>query len=407
MNKQKEVLFNNLLKSFRDLNISSKLFNITSRQSKYRLNNILLENIVINIKYLTKAIFLKEKIKIKSIFREAIETEKEVNSSRSSGLLLFFRNNLSMLGFYITYLVIDDIRKNEKPTTIFQWGSYLPLQRFMKKYFEKNNIKVIHSEFGMLPGTIIFEDNYINSFSLMNNKIYYNSLVVDKYDLKFAENSIEKIRNNQLSNKDYSKKLDASKSQFNFDSFSKVVFIAGIVEIPGGLKPYHLDPNPNFSPLFKSNQEIVDYIDKVALELNYLVLYKEHPLVRSYPKQQVSSKGLKCTRIIDKSVDIYSILDISDVTITIGSSVSYLSMILNLPCINLGKNSASSKDIFMEVNSIEELKTMLVNSFYIENSETNFIKYIAKELKYHMFYLDGNDKYYDYKIEQLINKTIT
>ena len=111
MNEQKEFLFTNLLEKFAKLNISSKLYNITSRKSKYRLNNFFLDNIILNPKYFIRAIFLREKIIVKDVFSDAIETEIEVNSSRGSGLILLLKNSLSIFGFYISYLVIDDIRK--------------------------------------------------------------------------------------------------------------------------------------------------------------------------------------------------------------------------------------------------------------------------------------------------------
>ena len=406
MNKQKEFLFTNLLEKFAKLNISSKLYNITSRKSKYRLNNFFLDNIILNPKYFIRAIFLREKIIVKDVFSDAIETEIEVNSSRGSGLILLLKNSLSIFGFYISYLVIDDIRKNENPTSIIQWGSYLPLQRLIKKYFETHNIKVVHSEFGMMPGTIVFEDNYINSFSIMNNQIFYNSLEIEKIDIEYAEDRIKEIKNSQISNKKYAKKLKTSELLLDISDYDKVIFVAGIIEIPGGLKPNHLDPNPIFSPLFNSNQELVKFIDQIALELNFLVLYKEHPLVRNYPKQKVSSKELLRTTIIDESIDIYSLLNISDISITMGSSVSYLSLILNIPCVNLGKNSASNKGIFIEASSIHDLKTILRKPMDLEKKQINFTKYIAKELKYHMFYFNKNDKYFNLKIDKLINKII-
>jgi len=329
--------------------------------------------------------------------QEIVSLEISAFSPKNHSIIGKFRERTTALILFFSGL--GQITKAFKQTrfndhdTIILWSEHMTGMRLLKKKLTKTGIKFIYSEYGELPQTIfacnlgMFHDSWPSKAIEQFNKLPLNDA-----DLEIAKTTITQIIENRTSSKSgqYSKNHEIG---FMIQTSTPVIYINGIQEHASGLLPRCSAFSKIYSPAFATNDEILTYFSALGKKNGWNILYKDHPnTCNFYPAQRISAKHREKHVKVLENVDIYEVLDISDLTISLGSKTVLLSLLSGVPVCLLGPYSISSHHLRYGLLSGQDYEANILKLISppatrrVDNEA--LLDYTARLIKYYYYSLN-------------------
>jgi hypothetical protein len=213
----------------------------------------------------------------------------------------------------------------------------------------------------------------------------FRSLPINDDDLEKAKKYTQFVVSNKLDRKPLTKEgqLDDLVKRIRTDG-RKIIFYAGQFDRYAGLMPYDENSIRFHSPNYTGTFDALAHLDQMAAGNNWTVLFKPHPgEVQELPDHL----KLKNTIFIPKA-NVFDCIYKCDVTVTILSSISYLSRLHGRPTVMLGRHQVSDKGCVYEVkgkNSAEEVINAAIKNGYSRDMEKAWQIHITQLLKYYLY----------------------
>ncbi len=282
------------------------------------------------------------------------------------------------------YSYLDTLLEKLEPVLIVAHSSMLPIHRVLDFVCSEKRIPLLYSHQGIIKGTMSVEP--VGMVGKSPVALYYDrfkKLPVEREDIDNAIKCIEYLKK-ERSNYRTQPKGDISSIRTKVKTGKKTVLLAGTMDSLSWMVPYTKETKEFYSPIFKSSLDAAIYISQICANNDWNFIYKPHGL------SPLNEEEISCLKnvIYTENVSIYDLIDISDVVVTITSSVSYLSLIAEKATIMLGYNQLRGKECAYEAYTLEEIEETIVNA--LENGFTTFQKnsfytHIAQLLKYYYY----------------------
>jgi len=295
--------------------------------------------------------------------------------------------------------------KLTKDDLIIVFGAYYPFHKLLGYLAKNAGCKLVYCEYGMLPGYITIDGGGLNaeSWPVVHNKLF-DKLKITSNDNKKAKKYIDTIKNNRISMKKYRKKG----KKIMLMQQNKI-FIVGIEPFGTGLIPRFSQISKRLSPYYASNVDLVKDVVNTYTNKNCVIIYKPHPNIHYFPNYSERKQMPENVMFVD-DLDIHDILDQSDLVITICSSVSHIALIRNIPCILVGKNALTNKGCCYELNNKDQLKSLIgraIEQGVTKEQRGNFINYVSRELKHHMYSIRNDDGLFHRNFNNMYDNLMT
>lgn len=297
---------------------------------------------------------------------------------------------------FLSYQYLNKVLDIVKPKAVVLWLKFYAFHEILFNICKERDIIVYFFEFGVLPGTYVFETigQMGESLPAINYEEFFN-LEVDKSDIIHAQKVLEYLYKNRITrwkqpSKDESV-IDGLKNRLI--SGRPVVLYAGQNDYESGVRPYGDFAKKFHSPVFESSDQAAVYLGNLAKEKNWNIIYKPHPAVLRFATQWKEYVIPDNVIIVDR-IDINDLIDISDVLVTIVSQMGYMSLIRGKPTVMLGYTQLRGKHCTYEAfsqNVIEKAINSAIQYGMTEEQSTYFTKHIAQILKYYV-YDDGEQR---------------
>ena len=102
--------------------------------------------------------------------------------------------------------------------------------------------------------------------------------------------------------------------------------------------------------------------------------------------EQCNPADLPTNTIFVEQADINDLIDLSDVIVTVVSSVSYIALIREKPVVMLGYTQLKNKECTYEAFQIDEIDSVLTQAVKEKSNDfmrQNFIRHFAQMKKYY------------------------
>ena len=129
-----------------------------------------------------------------------------------------------------------------------------------------------------------------------------------------------------------------------------VIFFVGSNERGSGIYFDESKIIKEYSPFFSGNADALNYLLELAEKDDWLLIFKPHPNETDNGiTYDIDNSRLK----VVKYDNVFDLIDISDLTITITSGISGISLIHGKPSILLGRNGLTGKGAAYELDKKE------------------------------------------------------
>lgn len=272
------------------------------------------------------------------------------------------------------------------PTGIIMWNQFHALHHIVEGIAKRNNIPIVYMEFGSLPGTFTLENlgQMGESYPSVRCEEFVKNQV-SSMELTQAEMIWGYLKSSRL-NRNVQKSVDRIEDIIvGIDKSKPIVFVAGQNDFESGIYPYTEHSKKYHSPIFKSSDESILYLSKLADKNGWNLLYKPHPIMSMLG---CVATNIPSNVIIIEDIDINDIIDFADVTITILSQTGYISVIREKPTVMLGYTQLRGKNCTYEAytkEKIEEQINKAIENGFTTSQKEAFKVHIAQMLKYYLY----------------------
>ena len=291
---------------------------------------------------------------------------------------------------YEYYCYIDYVLNIINPKLLICLDSTTVGHNVLNEMCKKKGIKTIYTHPGIIHGTISFDTTGEMGESIP--AIYSKQF----QDLKIEDLEIEKARHvkkylyESRLNRKVQPKIDYSQSINEQFKGRPTVLFAGQNDVGSHMVPYTQRSKDFHSPVFKSSTEAAICLANLCLENEWNFIYKPHPMYAPADEKDIMPHNVQYLRY----GDINTIIDCSDVVVTILSTAGYDAIIRNKPVVMLGYTQAKGKGITYEAFDKREIEEKIRDA--LENGNTyemtnNFDRHLAQCLKYYL-YDDGEER---------------
>ena len=288
---------------------------------------------------------------------------------------------------YYTYHTTKLLIENLKPSVVIVHNKLYSLHEIMIEVCREYNIRTLYFEFGALPGTFVLEEKGQMGASWVSADYdKFNALPISQNDLEAAkkvctfmkESGINRNRQIKVSIRDeIYKRIKADRP---------IILYAGQNDFDSGIVPYNEYAKQFHSPVFAGSDEAAIYLAEIAKKNDWNLIYKPHPLAVKHGR--CLEAGLPENIIWINEADINEIIDLSDVVVTILSQVGDVALIREKPTVMLGYTQLRRKGCCYEAYKLEDIEPHILEAIkqgYTEKQKRNFIRYVARSLKYYLF----------------------
>jgi len=338
---------------------------------------------------------MKELIAKKPYLQEAIQNAKSTFKNAKD-------NYVEVMMCYCYYSYLSIIEKLNASLIVI-WNEFKYIHYLFAEMCREAGVKVIFAEFGSLPGTIIFDtDGQMGESFPATHFEEFNNLPVNNIDLDKSRMIINSLKESGLNRNRQPEHSNNSELKRKLKPGRPIVLFAGQCDRDSGMIPYTEKTHKFHSPIFKSSHEAMLFLAELAKKNDWNFIYKPPPLV----KNEIKITDLPSNVIFISDININDIIDISDVVVTILSSVAYISLIRDTATVMLGYNQIRGKNCAYEAYSKEIIEDTIKEALrhgYTQDQKESFIRHVAQMVKYYL-YDDGQQK--DMEIGQSIEHGI-
>lgn len=300
---------------------------------------------------------------------------------------------------YYAYTYIFELIQKLNPKRVILWNEFYAFHIIFRGICKDMRIPVSYMEFGCIPGTICIEEQGQQGESIPSRE--FKKFRYKWIDIKEYNNSYEVLeylkhsglnRNIQPDNKISSDILKYYKAS------RKTITYFGQNDFESGMVPYTNQTYEFHSPIFQSSLECLEYLSLLAIKNDWNLIFKPHPIMVA-----LGHDNIDVEHDIISNIDINSIIDFSDLIITILSQSAYISLIREKPVLMLGYTQLRGKKCIYEAfkkSNIEKQVSKAIKYGYTIKQKIAFRKHVAQLFKYYL-YDDLTHEYYPFgkKIE--------
>ena len=280
--------------------------------------------------------------------------------------------------------------------TVVVWSEHLTGMRLLKWEALRSGARLVFSEYGELPGTTFVCDRGMFHESWpMRYQEQFCALPVSSDEIGEVQKQIQNIVNEKISSKVGQYATDVTLTALNLPKGKPVIYVNGVQSHASGLFPRCSDFSKEYSPYFGSNEEMLEYFAKLAEKHDWTILYKDHPNTCNYfSGQEIRASALGEHVKILGNIDIYDILSLSDMTVSLGSKTVFLSLLNQVPVFLMGPYSIGSNDLGCGVYSGGDSEEALVSA--IQSARCSGVDverlavYLTRMMKYYYYSMDDD-----------------
>lgn len=278
-----------------------------------------------------------------------------------------------------------------KKDIVINWGENQTGQRLIAFFAHRSGAKLITSEYGELQRTVfVSESGMFHKAWPYKKAAMFSKLPVSVQDREKAKSYLHNLFGQKISNKTYTDSLTIKEKILSFNR--PVVYVNGVELFASGLTPRILRSSHEYSPKFNSNRHLLKSVLKAAAANNWTVLYKDHPNTLAYYPLGVITDIKDDRLVILDNVDIYEVMDIADVTVTLGSKVSLLSLSCNVPVVLIGPYTMSEEQISWGLIESTDVEAAIIKALKRKGvDQEGFIDYTTRMLKYYLYELEESN----------------
>jgi len=298
---------------------------------------------------------------------------------------------------------IEAVLQQFHPKEVVVWNAFHAFHHIICNLCEKYQVKIIYMEFGNIPGTIFMEKVGQMGESLpARYPETFLQIQVTKEELCKAARIRDHLRNTGLNRNTQPEESIEEDMNRKIKKGRPVIFYAGQNDFESGLQPYNENARQFHSPVFKSSLEAAIALAGICDKNDWNFIYKPHPIMDMFSEKK--DRILPKSAIVIYKANINELIDFSDVTITILSTVCYTSLIRGKATLMLGYTQLKDKGCTyqaFQMNQIESTLKLALRSGFTQTQETAFIKHISQLLKYNSYYdLKERDLIYGKSLEK-------
>ncbi len=288
---------------------------------------------------------------------------------------------------YYTYQYLYTLFAIYKPCGAIMWNKYRTAYSIMNYVCMQTDTKPFYMEFGAVPGTfsVDAEGQMGESFPATHSE-YFKQLPLNESEKKKNEDVMRFLKESRLNRNLQPISSEKERLLKLISNGKKTVFYAGQNDYESGLFPYTENTKKYHSPLFKTSDQACRFLACVCEKNNWNLIYKPHPIMVKSGKCREAD--LPKNIIYVSNIDINDVIDISDVTVTILSQTSYLSLIREKPVVMLGYTQLKGKGCTYEAyvkESIEDKISEALKKGYMSEQKENFYQHMAQLNKYYVY----------------------
>lgn len=270
-----------------------------------------------------------------------------------------------------------------KPREVILWNAFYAFHFIIRNVCREENVPVRYMEFGNIPGTIIVEDigQMGESWPAQRPEEFMN-IQVEKGEYDRAERMIKQLRESGLNRNVQPHNDMVEKVRKGLMEGRPVVLYAGQNDNASGMQPYTENTQRFHSPIFRTSDEGAIYLAELCKRQGWNFIYKPHPMMYAHSQKQL----LPPSAIVVNDVNINELIDISDVVVTILSTVSYIALIRETPVVMLGYTQLRGKRCTYEAferKDIEGRLRMALESRFSEGMKNYFLIHLGQLNRYY------------------------
>ena len=291
--------------------------------------------------------------------------------------------NYEFMVCYYADRIVRKIIECWKPSQVILWNAFYAFHFIIRNICAEKRISVRFMEFGNIPGTIIVEKlgQMGESWPARHPQEFVKISVSDK-ERADAEKLIRRLRRNGLNRNTQPQNGILPEIAKRLKSGRPVVFYAGQNDNASGMQPYTENTQKFHSPIFRTSDEAAVFLAKVCErnDLNYI--YKPHPMMAGNCDSSVLPKSV----IFVEEADINGLIDMSDVVVTILSTVSYVALIRQKPVVMLGYTQLKKQGCVYEAFDVRDIERVLLDAIknrLNEDMRHGFIAHIARMRRFY------------------------
>lgn len=240
---------------------------------------------------------------------------------------------------------------------------------------------------GAIPGTISLEKQGMMAESEFLGKKIHNLLWNSQTKILLDKISMLKLDRKQKSSPHSIRQVSSFVKKMN----AKLIFFAGSNDWQSGVLPFDSKNAKKHSPFFKDSLDGLKYLLSFAEKYNFFVVYKPHPNIFPSYIQEIDDSS-RCFYLRD--VDAVECVLLSDLVVTICSSISYIALANKTPVFLIGRNQLSSTGAIYELDDYNDFESKLKQSLscYDFSSKLKmFNEHVTYLLKYSLFPYDASN----------------
>jgi Capsule polysaccharide export protein len=270
-----------------------------------------------------------------------------------------------------------------KPSQVILWNAFYGFHMIVRSVCLEEGIPIKYMEFGNIPGTIIVEElGQMGESWPARYPQEFMEIPVSGKEYEDAELLVQELQKSRLNRNEQPRNNVLSAIKSKLKKGRPIVFFAGQNDNASGMQPYTENTWKFHSPIFKSSDEAAVFLAEVCERNEWNYIYKPHPMMTGTCDNAI----IPASTIFVEDADIHDLIDLSDVVVTILSTVSYSALIRKKPVVMLGYTQLKGKGCTFEAFEKEyiekEISAGLVNNTD-EHMYQSFIKHVAQLNRYY------------------------
>lgn len=285
---------------------------------------------------------------------------------------------------YYAYKYIFELIQKLNPKRVILWNEFYAFHIIFRGICKEMGITVSYMEFGCIPGTICIEGQGQQGESIpaRDFKKYRNKWINCKEYSK-CDVILEYLKQSGLNRNIQPHNKICSDILKYYNASYKTITYFGQNDFESGMIPYTKQTYEFHSPIFQSSLKCLEYLSILAIKNKWNLIFKPHPTMVA-----LGNDKTVVGHDIISDVDINTIIDFSDLTITILSQSAYISLIRNKPVLMLGYTQLRGKGCTYEAfkkSNIEKQINKALKYGYTTKQKKAFKKHVAQLLRYYLY----------------------
>ncbi|MFV0364649.1 MAG: hypothetical protein ACK5LL_16390 [Suipraeoptans sp.] len=273
-----------------------------------------------------------------------------------------------------------------KPKAVMIWNPFVPFNKICEYVARSKRIPVVFAESGAYPGTFGFSTwGDLGESRPAKEYSSFLKLPIEDSEIDYAMETIKFLRDSKLNRNVQPINNSHNKLVRGIASKYPTVLYIGQNDSECGLVPYDSNAKLLHSPIFSSSHDALFFLAEIAKRNGWNLIYKPHPIAE---RRGLENVEIPSNVIYVAKGDVNAIIDQSDITITINSSTSYISLIRDTPIVLLGYTQLRGQGCAYEAydkRNVELQMKAAIRDGLTKSQKKAFVEHTARMNKYCLF----------------------